>query len=333
MAPRTAIGRAEKLSAQRAQRAASAPQLRLASDEIPQASPGAAAADDGMASPSRHPVVIWGRVKVADIDIPPDRLRKVDTAWAEVLGVSMRDDGQQQPVRLILEETGRCTLQLGAHRVVGARLAQLEMLDAGWVSRADVGAEQARIPEIIENLIRNDLDALSRAHFLAEYKAIHEVLHPESRHGGDRRSAKARARGDQVAMFAFRSEAAEKTGLSERAIQLAVAIWTGLAPASRDRLDGTPLARNQAALKALATLDATLQGKVLDLMLAEPAGAASIGDAILLAQGKRLPSTADRLFRSVSSNLGRLPAKSRATLWEAYEDEILAAFRKKGIVQ
>jgi len=330
--PNTALGRAETTNLKRAQLAATAPQLRLAAEETSAAGEKHAAGKGSGAGfvTETGPAVTWERVPLALIDIPADRLRKVDMAWAEVLGKSMRDDRQWQPVRLVREPSGRFTVSLGAHRVAGAQLAGLAELDAGWVHRDWADASSSRIPEIVENLIRNDLDALERAHHLAEYQAIHETLHPESGHGGDRRS---QARRDQVAMLAtwsFGAEAAEKTGLSERAVRRALQIWNGLSAASREALEGTAIARNQAALMALATIAEPLQGKVIALLL--KGEAASVGDALLLAQGKRPPAASEKLFKSVSSGFGRLNARARATIWETYEDEIVAHFRKKGIL-
>ena len=72
---------------------------------------------------------------------------------------------------------------------------------------------------IDENLMRAELDPALRAKQAARREVIYIELHPETGHGGDRRS-------DQVANFATRSErftadTDAKTGKSERVVQRA----------------------------------------------------------------------------------------------------------------
>lgn len=283
-------------------------------------------------APSLSAPMQRSRVALELIDIAADRLRSRDDAWEEVIATTYGQVGQLQAVRLVREPTGRFILDgfgFGVSRISAARLAGWAEIDAEWCDRALVDQRFYRLPEIIENIARRKLSALDEARFLAEYKAIHLRLYPATGRGGDRRSKR---NADQSEMFSFRSVAAEQTGLTTRSIEIKVAIWTGLAHAVRDALAGTSLADNQAALRQIAPLEPGLQGKVVALLTSSPAGAATVADAIVLAQGKRLMPAADKRFKSVAGGLTRLSAEARKPLWTNYADEIIPVLKAEGLI-
>ena len=190
--------------------------------------------------------------------------------------------------------------------------------------------QDLRVQEIMENLDRKDLTKLERAESLALLKVLHEQLYPETRNGGDRKSAAAKRRKNQNEIFSFRSAAAEKTGLSRRAIEIAVAIVAGLAPDVKPRLRGTWLADHQAGLRQLAEQEPELQHKVCDLLFAVPPEATSVADAIVLAEGGRLKTSQEKLFTSVMNNFARLSERDRRAVLAANEDAIRAYATEKG---
>src|SRR5262249_32862809 len=81
-----------------------------------------------------------------------------------------------------------------------------------------LNADAALLAEIDENLIRADLTPAERAAHVGRRKELYEKLHPEAKHGGDRKSAKRSSRqvGD---LKRFTKDAAKKTGQSERKLQ------------------------------------------------------------------------------------------------------------------
>jgi ParB-like chromosome segregation protein Spo0J len=100
----------------------------------------------------------------------------------------------------------------GNHRLKAAIKAGLETVPCIVVDDDDLRAELAMIDE---NLMRAELSAADRAEQTARRKAIYEELHPETKHGGDRKT-------DQVANLAtpnFVKETASCVGKSERVIQ------------------------------------------------------------------------------------------------------------------
>jgi hypothetical protein len=90
------------------------------------------------------------------------------------------------------------------------------MISAGVVK--DIDADQAKLDEIDENLIRAELSPAERALHLAERKRIYEKLHPETKHGATGRGReKSRQVGDSNDRFT--KDTAKITGKSERTIQ------------------------------------------------------------------------------------------------------------------
>ncbi len=264
------------------------------------------------------------------IDVPENRVREIDTHHVEILSADIAANGLLQPIGLAAEQDGRFTTIYGAHRLFAVKMLGWREIDARVTPRERLEPQDLRVQEIMENLDRKDLTKLERAESLALLKALHEQLYPETRNGGDRRSAAAKRRKNQNEIFSFRSEAAEKTGLSHRAIEIAVAIVTKLAPDVKLRLRGTWLADHQAGLRQLAEQEPELQHKVCDLLFATPPEAASVADAIVLAEGGRLKTSQEKLLSSVMNNFCRLSERDRRAVFAANEEAIRAYAQEKG---
>lgn len=110
-----------------------------------------------------------------------------------------------------------------------------------------------RMVEIDEKLLTHGPVALDFALLLAERKQVYESLHPETRHGGDRKSASRRAK-IKTQTISFCSDAAHALNMSERAVQLAVALGEAFEPAEVEALRRSHIADNAASLRAVAAL-------------------------------------------------------------------------------
>ncbi len=144
-----------------------------------------------------------------------DRVRQADRKQVEALAESINEVGLLNPVTVAPDGEGYALIA-GMHRLEAARLL-------GWteIPATVLALDQHRrvIAECDENLCAPSLTPAERAEFTRRRKAAYEALHPETTHGGDRKS-------DQVANLATRSEAprftadtAAATGQSERAVQ------------------------------------------------------------------------------------------------------------------
>lgn len=210
-----------------------------------------------MTQPATTPLFL---ADIAAIDTS-NRLRPTDPARVEALAASLNEVGQQQPIVVRPRADGANGLSLvaGAHRLAAAVLLGWTEIAAIWVNPSEA---EARLIEIDENLIRNELSEIDRAISLAERKRIYEALHPETKHGGKR----PKTTKDQVVNFTtwsrFSKDAAKRIGLSESTIQKAVQLAVALSPEAVALIRGTDLADNGSQLKALATLTPDQQVKI-----------------------------------------------------------------------
>lgn len=269
----------------------------------------------------------YRRIPLEQIDISEDRVRAARVERVQVLSSDIQANGLLQPIGVVEEEAGRFTLVFGLHRLLAVKALGWLEIDARVQPHNWIKPQQRRVDEIMENLNREGLTMLQRAESLAALKVLHEELHPETKHGGDRKSAK---RKNQSEIFSFRSEAAEKTGLSRRAIEIAVAIVTKLDADVKLRLRGTWLEDHQAGLRLLSEQPHQMQHQVCDLLFSTPPAATSVADAIVLAEGRRLPSSAEKLLTSVMNNFSKLSDRDRRAVYAAHEDEIRSYAQEKG---
>jgi ParB/RepB/Spo0J family partition protein len=128
-------------------------------------------------------------------------------------GVSALQNGLRQPINVRPLDDGY-EVRGGGHRLAAFRHLGLQSIPAFVRSDDDAHAELA---EIDENLFHNALTPAERAIAIARRKAIYEALHPETAHGGDRKSS--RQVGDLNDPERFTKATADAIGQSERAIQ------------------------------------------------------------------------------------------------------------------
>ena len=297
----------------------------------PGATASAPASSPRPAAGARTTLARFDRIAIALIDVPADRLRPVRQWRVETLRKEIGDGGQpQHPINVAAEATGRFTLISGAARLAAVELGGAHDIDARVIPASTLTTERRRLLEITENLNREELTKLERAENLVELKRVHEALHPETRKGGRRGNQHTGGVKRQSEIFAFSQEAAEITGLSRRAIEAAVAIVAGLSNASKARLRGTWLEDHQAGLKLLSEQTPHVQDRICDMLFAVPPEAATVADALVLAEGRRLPTTAEKLFASTVGNWSRLSARQRADFLDSHEPAIREHARKRG---
>lgn len=263
-------------------------------------------------------------IAIADIDIPADRSRDLDEAWVEVLAGMIGEAGLINPIT-VMEEFGRYRLVTGLHRLSAAVVLGWDAIPAR-ISTAD-SADEAKLEEIIENIGRNELGALDRAHHLYDLKQVYERLHPETKAGVAGAKAK---HGDANDNLSFAGSAAEKVGLDKRSVQRAAAIWKGLSVASRQRCAGTWLARHQSSLQALSAQTHAVQHNVLDLLLAEKPAATTVADALVIINDGRLLSHVEKKFASINKTLSGLKDGELEAVLAVNAERIIETLRRMG---
>ncbi|NVN45169.1 ParB N-terminal domain-containing protein, partial [Asaia siamensis] len=213
-----------------------------------------------------------------------DRLRSIDTDYVSFLAASIEEHGLRQPIELRkIGRSGKYALISGGHRLNAVISLGHEAIMAHVVVANDL---QARLLEIDENLFRRELSPLDRATFLARRKEVYEELHPEAKHGGDRKSDQVDKLGHLIPSFS--EVTAEKLGVSERTVRRAVLLFQGIAPDVRHQIAHTWLADSGSQLDALAKLTPDLQRKVLAAIPQLP-DIRQVGEIMRQIEGKPKP--------------------------------------------
>jgi len=158
---------------------------------------------------------VSGLIDVNDIKVPADRCRALRPHDIAGIAASFQVVGQLQPIVVRPLVDGGYSVIAGVHRLKAAEKLGWKTISA--TVRDGLSTDLIELAEIDENLIRAELTPAERALHVGRRKQIYERLHPEAKHGGDRKSAgSSRQIGD---LKRFTADAAEKTGQSERALQ------------------------------------------------------------------------------------------------------------------
>jgi ParB family chromosome partitioning protein len=263
------------------------------------------------------------------IDVPKDRARSLDAAWVEGLAVLIGSQGLMHPIR-VRPVGQRFELVSGLRRYRAAELL-------GWasipytLSTAET-VDDARLEEVMENLGREALIALDRCHSLYELKQVWERKYPHTKHGhnspkGERQTLPLSSEPQKI--FGFAQSNAEKIGLSQRSIRLAVVIWENLSQASRDRLVGTALACKQTELKALSELPPKRQAEVLDLVLGDD-DVTNVAGALQALEGGVVPDPIEKRLTALRKDFNTLPEPVFDRLILENEERVIAALKRQG---
>ncbi|RVI86882.1 hypothetical protein CN188_04125 [Sinorhizobium meliloti] len=195
--------------------------------EIGQGGEGGPGAPDSRVQPEegadRLPAPAEAEAGRVLIRIPLDRidvgfrLRQADPEKVAALQASFAELGHRTPISVTRRPDGECfLLSAGLHRLEAARALGWADILAFIEEGDDLDAE---LWEIDENLCRAELTPADRALFTFRRKEIHLMRHPETGHGGDRRSSGQVGHLKDEAAKSFASETAAATGQSERAIR------------------------------------------------------------------------------------------------------------------
>ena len=122
------------------------------------------------------------RIPISEIKINPGR-REVLSKRVSELAKSIAEVGLLNPITLNRDNT----LIAGLHRLEAAKLLGWAEVDCTVSSLEGL---QAELAEIDENFVRTDLSTIEYGDLLLRRKEIYEVLHPETKNGGDRKREK-----------------------------------------------------------------------------------------------------------------------------------------------
>lgn len=257
-------------------------------------------------------------ISVASI-IVANRLRPVDADYVQMLAASMAETGQHTPIQVgPANAEGLHRLIAGAHRHSAALAAGLPSLQAIVFTGSEL---EARMLEVDENLLRRELSELDRAVFLAERKAIYEALHPQARHGGDRKSDQTEENFHLLpGRESFAAETAKKLGVSDRQVRTYL-MRARIEPELRERLATSRWADHGATLDALAKAPPASRAKLVAALTREEAPARTIAAAIAEVEPRLNPqrSADDEHLARLMTAWRKAPKRAR----DMFLDELL----------
>lgn len=186
---------------------------------------------------------------------------KIDPEIIRRLARSIEENELINPVTVTpINGNGAYELIAGLKRIKAVELLGRNCIDAIVKNIDELHKE---LIEIDENLVRYELSPIERGELLIKRKGIYEILHPETKHGGDRKSE-----GYEIKMKSFRfdipsftEDTAEKTGLTQRTIQHDIQIAKNLTDEAKEVVKEKGISK-QSALK-LARLKPTLQNNII----------------------------------------------------------------------
>lgn len=276
------------------------------------------------------PVMIQGRGRAASAVTPGEfllpvasiklgeRLRPVAQSSVDDLKVALQEGPLAHPITVRPTYDGY-ELVIGAHRLTA--FIQMGRSTIPVIIRIMTDLE-ARQLEIDENLVRSELNALERLTFVAERVEVWAARNPDKVVLDASRPIKTRGRppkaflklrkvdGYVPELMGFATETARDTGLSRQSVYRAVAAVAGLPSEQRDRLHGTWIARNDAALRQLATIgDRAEQEAVIDVLL--EGKTKNIAEARAVANGT--PTPAKTVERTVQRDFEKAWKAASAT--------------------
>jgi ParB family chromosome partitioning protein len=195
------------------------------------------------------------------VDLRPEQIqlrgdaRSINSDRVNQIADSILDVGLQSPIVVRLaasEDTGTersYQLLTGNHRYAALQKLKRATIPAIIVDADDLRAE---IIVIDENLCRENLTAAQQASAIARRKEIYEKLHPETSHGGNRKSSRQLG---NLKSERFTKVTAAATGRSERDVQRLATRAEKIGPAALQQIEGTCL-DSGSNLDALAALPA-----------------------------------------------------------------------------
>ncbi len=180
-------------------------------------------------------------VNINEIKIGSGR-REAKPDGVKELAKSISEIGLLNPITIAADHT----LIAGRHRLEAAKLL-------GWTeiecTVCDVSGLLAELAEIDENIVRTNLPPIEFGDLLLRRKKIYEELHPETKHGGDRKSEEIKIAKCKLDLAkSFVKDTAEKLGVNPSTVNRELQTAKNLTPEAKEiiRQSGTDITKTDA---------------------------------------------------------------------------------------
>jgi ParB family chromosome partitioning protein len=205
-------------------------------------------------------------VKVITIPIEEivigERLRPINYDEIGELVNSIAENGLINPIAVGDKAEDGYPLIAGLHRLTACKRLGLVEIAAHVIEGSAI---ELQIAEIDENLIRLRLTPVQRAKFTQRRRELYEMLHPETKRGGDRGNQHTGGKARQTDNVSFSRDAALKTGVDERTIRRETRRGANILPEVQDIVQGTYFDQGR-HLDALARLPPDEQREIARLV-------------------------------------------------------------------
>jgi ParB family transcriptional regulator, chromosome partitioning protein len=222
--------------------------------------------------------------------IPADCARRLNPEHVAMLAESIIEIGLQAPISVRLVPYRRLgsgpvyQMVAGTYRLEACKSLGWTVIPATILDLDDIDCQ---LWQIDENLVRAELTMWERAEYLQRRKILHEQKHPETRHGGARKSHPLGPR-----EMSFVADTASRTGMSRSAISHSIRRAKAIAPGVREAIRSMPEVTDSGVeLDALAAMGPEEQKAAVEAV--KSGQALSIREAVLAASNcerKRAPS-------------------------------------------
>ncbi|OUL25060.1 chromosome partitioning protein ParB [Nostoc sp. RF31YmG] len=169
--------------------------------------------------------------------------RPIKGEKVDELKESIKANGLLNPITV----DQKLNLIAGLHRLTACKLLGLDAIECNIVTYQY--AEQARLAEIDENLIRNELEPLERSELWLERDQILEHMGLRAKAGDNQHTYKG---GEIISPPKRTLELAKEAGYSERTFQHGKQIAKGIHPDVKQMIKGTAIAESPTALIKIA---------------------------------------------------------------------------------
>lgn len=198
-------------------------------------------------------------INISEIQINEDR-RVVNNKKVEELAESIREIGLINPITVQKKDSGYILIA-GMHRIKAFERLGIKEIKTNIINGTELEME---LIEIDENLIRNELHYTEIDELTARRKEIYELMYPETKHGGDRKSEEIKSRIPTLEKPSFVTDTSGKTGKSETIIKEGIYRANNLIPQAKEVLKEKNITKTEAT--KLSREEPEQQKKVIDLI-------------------------------------------------------------------
>lgn len=178
-------------------------------------------------------------VPISEITVNPGR-REAAPGDVKELADSILEVGLINPIMVDQAHT----LIAGLHRLEAMKLLGRTEIEC---TVSDLDGLQAALAEIDENFVRKDLSDDEFRELLLRRKEIYEGLHPETKHGGDRKSEKIKsAKCTFDSAKSFVDDTAEKLGVDPSTVRREIQTAKNLTPEAKEIIKGAKVTKADA---------------------------------------------------------------------------------------